>query len=209
MYDALWVQKHNGSPTDFHHGSLVITVCYYNEKVNQPEEEVDTSRNQFKDTGLLIGLSSNGPWTHVQSVLPLGKIPIEVINGHVALEVTMNDGQKKATLRSLVTVFNQTDVAMEICVCPLSSLSGQQGTSSLFDNEPIVIGEEIFENQRYQLLAGWGSRWPGHFLPTDPGRWSTRDMQKSSQSRVMHAIVLFYWNLNFNFIWLLISFFFF
>jgi hypothetical protein len=182
-------EQENGTSADAGHGSLVVTICYYIEKAHQPEEETDMNRNQFKDIGFLIGLSSSGPWTHVRSVLPLGKTPIKLANGHVALEVHLSDGQKRATLRSLVSIINQTDAAVEICVCPLSLISVQHGTSALIDDEPIVIVEEIFENQRYQILVGWGSKWPGHFLPTDPRRWSTRDTQTSSQSRVIHTII--------------------
>ena len=32
----------------------------------------------------------------------------------------------------------------------------------------------LFENQRYQPVRGWGSKFPGHLLPTDRGRWSDR-----------------------------------
>merc|ERR1719248_567890 len=37
-----------------------------------------------------------------------------------------------------------------------------------------LVVEEVFENQRYQPFRGWGSLWPGHFLPTDCGKWSDR-----------------------------------
>ena len=38
-----------------------------------------------------------------------------------------------------------------------------------------TVVEEIFECQRHQPFRGWGSKWPGHFLPTDQlNRWNVR-----------------------------------
>lgn len=39
-----------------------------------------------------------------------------------------------------------------------------------------AVVDEVFENERLQPFRGWGSTWPGHFLPTDKVlRWSLRD----------------------------------
>jgi hypothetical protein len=32
----------------------------------------------------------------------------------------------------------------------------------------------VFEYQRYQPIVNWGSDYPGHLLPTDPGRYVMR-----------------------------------
>jgi hypothetical protein len=46
--------------------------------------------------------------------------------------------------------------------------------SSTLLHQAVVM--ELYENQRYQPFRGWGSTWPGHFLPTDRTlRWSLRD----------------------------------
>lgn len=38
-----------------------------------------------------------------------------------------------------------------------------------------VVVDEVFENERWQPIWGWGHSWPGHFLPTDPcRRWCRR-----------------------------------
>lgn len=36
----------------------------------------------------------------------------------------------------------------------------------------------VFEYQRWEPIKGWGSTYPGHLLPTDPGCWSTVNGQK-------------------------------
>jgi hypothetical protein len=38
-----------------------------------------------------------------------------------------------------------------------------------------VHHEVVYEYQRWQPVIGWGSKYPGHLLPTDPGKWSTMD----------------------------------
>jgi hypothetical protein len=55
-----------------------------------------------------------------------------------------------------------------------------------------AIVEEIFENERHQPFRGWGSTWPGHFLPTDKvHRWSVRKIDPSGvpSSQTMSKVV--------------------
>lgn len=41
----------------------------------------------------------------------------------------------------------------------------------------VVVEEEVFENERFQPFRGWGSLWPGHFLPSDRiGRFGDRQV---------------------------------
>jgi hypothetical protein len=45
-----------------------------------------------------------------------------------------------------------------------------------------AVVEEVFESERLQPFRGWGSTWPGHFLPTDAClRWSRRGDAAPSQ----------------------------
>jgi hypothetical protein len=45
-----------------------------------------------------------------------------------------------------------------------------------------AVVEEVFESERLQPFRGWGSTWPGHFLPTDAClRWSRRGDVAPSQ----------------------------
>ncbi|XP_024542530.1 uncharacterized protein LOC9648284 isoform X1 [Selaginella moellendorffii] len=136
-----------------------------------------------KDYGLLFSCRPDGPWESLRCVLPFATIPKTVGEQQVAVDVTMDQGRKHATFRSLVIVANNTDMALEVAICPYSLLhtpNDTDGGATSLDNSTRV-DEECFENQRYQPLAGWGSKWPGHLIPTDPGRWSTRDFTQSSQ----------------------------
>ena len=50
--------------------------------------------------------------------------------------------------------------------------------------EPWIIKDrEVWELQRWEPLGlGWGSLYPGHLYPTDPGRWTSRDQRRSTMS---------------------------
>ncbi|GMH45723.1 hypothetical protein BSKO_13686 [Bryopsis sp. KO-2023] len=47
---------------------------------------------------------------------------------------------------------------------------------SLPKEDPTIVVESVFENERLQPFRGWGHSWPGHFLPTDKCRhWSLQN----------------------------------
>ena len=49
------------------------------------------------------------------------------------------------------------------------------------DCEPWILADrEVWELQRWEPFVGWGSTWPGHLYPTDPSRWTSRDMLRST-----------------------------
>ncbi|KAL3679175.1 hypothetical protein R1sor_022131 [Riccia sorocarpa] len=166
-------------------GSISVSMFFFSSASNQPASGEGTSGFQKEevlgsDIGLWLSANSEGPWTGLRSVLTLGTVPRQIGEQHLAVEVTMQQGLKHVKVRSLVMVVNKTDIELSVCICPLSLLNTPDGGRSAGD-ELDVVTEEIFENQRFQPLAGWGSKWPGHLMPTDPGRWSSRDYSVSSQ----------------------------
>ena len=42
--------------------------------------------------------------------------------------------------------------------------------------------DDVFENQRWQPLRGFGASYPGHLLPTDCGAWSNLDCTSGARS---------------------------
>lgn len=86
----------------------------------------------------------------------------------------MRNGKKHAIFRGLATVVNDSDVNLDILVCHVSKIQ-DSGSST-----PNIVVEEIFENQRYHPISGWGNKWPG-FQGSDPACWSTRDFSCSSK----------------------------
>lgn len=132
-----------------------------------------------------VGPSNDGPWTSVGLNYALGPAPWFIGNDAVASEIVLDSGVKHLFIRSLVVVQNDADFTIEVSLLP-KPIVGKAGIQleSEFEHQPPdegVIVEEVFENERYQPISGWGSSWPGHLLPTDPGHWSKRDFTNSSE----------------------------
>jgi hypothetical protein len=78
------------------------------------------------------------------------------------------DGHESPEASSGSSVINEVDVFL-----PALNESVEYSAPSLPPERTVV--EEIFECQRHQPFRGWGSKWPGHFLPTDQlNRWNVR-----------------------------------
>jgi vacuolar protein sorting-associated protein 13A/C len=135
------------------------------------------------DIGLWLAVSPQGPWTGLRSILPATTVPKEMGRRPLAVEVTMQQNQKCVKVRSLITILNNTDMALDICLSPFHLLYTPDGSTKNMEGKLSTVMEEIFENQRYQPLAGWGSKWPDHMLPGDPSRWSNRDYSNIYQVR--------------------------
>lgn len=129
------------------------------------------------EVGFWVGLGPDGPWESFGSILPLSVVPKSLNQNTFAFEVVMRNGKKHATLRALAIILNDADIKLEVSICPAyisNSLTNVERGST-----PLVT-EEIFENQRYLPISGWGNKGSG-FDSNDPGRWSTRDFSYSSK----------------------------
>ncbi|ONK67151.1 uncharacterized protein A4U43_C06F16540 [Asparagus officinalis] len=158
-------------------GTLVMSTSYFERSANMNSQMgMASSVNDDGDVGFWIGLRPDGPWEKFGSTLPLSIVPKSLDRKPFAFEVVMRNGKKHATLRALAVVVNLADVKLEVSVCPAYTHSlMNQGRSAT----PLVM-EEVFENQRYQPISGWGSR-GSSFQGNDPGHWSTRDFSYSSK----------------------------
>lgn len=167
-------------------GQIVVSMYFFSTKSEKKEKMAGfDSKDDTKgvDIGLWLSISPQGPWTGLRSVLPATTVPKDIGRRPVAVEVSMQQNQKCVKLRSLIMVFNNTDIPLDVCLCPFPLLNTPEWNTKNSETAPSTVMEEIFENQRYQPLAGWGSKWPGHMLPGDPSRWSNRDYSKTSSVR--------------------------
>ncbi|KAL2636221.1 hypothetical protein R1flu_007700 [Riccia fluitans] len=156
-------------------------------KINIQKQLFSSAPEISKDTGtheelgsLQLSLTPDGPWNQVGLNYALGAAPWQVNEDTMASEFYVEGGVKHLLIRSLVVVQNGTEFDVEVSLCMVSALGSK--TSIVENGASDIVEEEVFENQRYQPLIGWGSRWPGHLLPTDPGRYSDRHLKESSEA---------------------------
>jgi vacuolar protein sorting-associated protein 13A/C len=156
---------------------LVLSTCFV-ERNNQTEFNNEKGHKNYddKEIGFWIGLSHDGPWESFGSVLPLTIVPKSINDNHFAFDVSMRDGMKYATLRALAVVSNDSDVKLEVSVCPLGMISGLQSSTSEV--------EEVFENQMYQPISGWGNKSSGA-RGNESCNWSNRDFSHLSKVAVL------------------------
>ncbi|KAF9594340.1 hypothetical protein IFM89_030469 [Coptis chinensis] len=161
-------------------GCLLISTSYFERKtIAKLQMEKESGNGIDKDVGFCIGFGPEGPWESFRSSMPLSVVPKTLKENFIALETAMKNGKKHAIFRGLTTVVNDSEVKVDLCVCPVYALHFQTLSNSE-TNEQNVVVEEVFENQRYQPISGWGNKWPG-FRGNETGRWSTRDFSYSSK----------------------------
>lgn len=157
------------------HGFLSVSTSYFERNTTANFQRDAESRDASdKDIGFWVRLGTEGEWASIRSLLPLSVVPKSLQGEFIAMEVVMRNGKKHAIFRGLATVVNDSDVNLDISVCHESVIQ-DSGSSS----HNIEV-EEIFENQRYQSISGWGNKWSG-FRGNDPGHWSTDDFSYSSK----------------------------
>ncbi|KAK3025351.1 hypothetical protein RJ639_043860, partial [Escallonia herrerae] len=158
-------------------GCLIASTSYFERKTvaNFPDD-VEDGKDVDRDVGFLLGLAPEGAWEYFRSFLPPSIITKALKGNFIAMEVVIKNGKKHAVVRGLATVANDSDAKLDISVCHVSMVDGHNLSLESGGN---TVVEEIFENQRYNPISGWGNKWPG-FRGNDPGRWSTRDFSYSS-----------------------------
>ncbi|PPS09246.1 hypothetical protein GOBAR_AA11376 [Gossypium barbadense] len=167
---------HSNNVEDTHgHVKIFVSTSYFERNTTAIFQRDAESRDASdKDIGFWVRLGSEGSWESVRSLLPLSVVPKSFQSEFIAMEVVMRNGKKHAIFRGLATVVNDSDVNLDISVCHVSM------TQDSGSNTPNIVVEEIFENQRYHPISGWGNKWPG-FQGSDPACWSTRDFSCSSK----------------------------
>lgn len=159
-------------------GVILVSTSLLEKKASANfQRQVENVTNADNEVGFWIGLHPEGPWESFRSVLPLSVAPRTMDEHLFAFEVVTKNGKKHAILRSLGVVVNDTDVVIEVCLCPVSAVA-RTALSKLETNN--VVLEEVFENQRYHPVTGWRSKLPGS-RDSEPQRWSTRNFSFSSK----------------------------
>ncbi|XP_062223332.1 uncharacterized protein LOC133922148 [Phragmites australis] len=159
-------------------GVLVLSSCYIERSTHSNFQSwKDSISNAESD--FWIGLSPDGPWESFTAVFPLSIIPKSLNNNHFAFEVTMRNGKKHTTLRGLAVIANDADIQLEVSVCPVNMLNSSVLNARSTSSTSAI--DEIFENQWYRPITGWGTN-PSNDHGNDLRQWSSRDCSYSTKA---------------------------
>ncbi|KAF5752107.1 hypothetical protein HS088_TW01G00014 [Tripterygium wilfordii] len=125
--------QHDGVEDVPNSGSLLVSTSYFERNMiaNFQRDTVSESVHD-RDIGFWVGLSQDGKWESVRSLLPLSVVPKSLQNDYIAMEVVMKNGRKHAIFRGLATVVNDSDMKFDISICHISLMQGMNHKNSDF-----------------------------------------------------------------------------
>lgn len=160
---------------------MVVSTSYIEQNADvNIQRGIESTTSTERDVGFCVGLGPDGPWESFDPVLALSVVPKSFDGNLFAFEVVMRNGKRHAILRALAIIVNDSDIKLEVSLCPASMLSNP--VPNMGPNSATIVTEEVFENQRYQPISGWGNK-SSSYRGNDPGCWSTRDFSYSSKVR--------------------------
>lgn len=129
-----------------------------------PMSETENTEQSFgsrKSGFLQISPSRKGPWTSVRLNYASRAACWRLGNDVVASEVSVNDGNRYVTIRSLVSVYNNTDFILDLCLNPKASNESMRQLNDTMKSRGIQIEgngpetDEAFETEKYNPSTGW------------------------------------------------------
>lgn len=132
--------------------------------VQNSEVENDSQLSTYNGRGsgfIQISPSKEGPWTTVRLNYSAPAACWRLGNDVVASEVSVKDGNRYVNIRSLVSVHNNTDLVLDLCLTSKSSWEQNIALRNSNNSEPIDIEEnkvqidEFFETETYNPHKGW------------------------------------------------------
>ena len=106
-----------------------------------------------------ISPTRGGPWTIVRLNYAAPAACWQFGNSLVASEVSVNDSNRYVIIRSMVSVRNDTDIVLDLCL----KLSASSQKNMPGEDEKMVVTrernqfvtDEFFENEQYNPAVGW------------------------------------------------------
>lgn len=133
--------------------------------VMSPRPEVE-SRNQpvcakRKSGHIQISPSKEGPWTTVRLNYAAPAACWRLGNDVVASEVSVKDGNRYVNIRSLVSVHNNTDFILDLCLVSKASTENVRPQDDASNSKGLQIDgrnvktDEFFETEKCDPTIGW------------------------------------------------------
>ncbi|XP_008465914.2 uncharacterized protein LOC103503494 isoform X1 [Cucumis melo] len=129
----------------------------------KPEfENIYQSKKGGRKSGSIqISPSRTGPWTTVRLNYATPAACWRLGNDVIASQVTVKDSSRYVTIRSLVSVQNNTDFILDVCLMSKHYKEGihlldETGNSDgSITGSNMVVVEEFYETEKYIPTAGW------------------------------------------------------
>ncbi|KAG8382460.1 hypothetical protein BUALT_Bualt05G0079500 [Buddleja alternifolia] len=128
-----------------------------------PKSETENFENSFngyrKSGSIQISPTREGPWTTLRLNYGAPAACWRLGNDVVASEVSVNEGNRYVSIRSLVSVRNNTDFTLDLCLKPRATdgnakpITGEREDTQYDGSE--FETEELFESEKYNNTHGW------------------------------------------------------
>ncbi|XP_057487524.1 uncharacterized protein LOC130773593 isoform X2 [Actinidia eriantha] len=125
-------------------------------------EDNKPSRTGGRKSGFIqISPTREGPWTTVRLNYAAPAACWRLGNDVVASEVSIKDGNRYVTIRSLASVRNNTDFTLDLCLQLRASDGDMRPLEDATESEEIQTGvnrfekDEFFETEKYNPTIGW------------------------------------------------------
>ncbi|OVA12725.1 Pleckstrin homology domain [Macleaya cordata] len=125
------------------------------------EENDSQTLSNVKKHGLIqISPTKDGPWTTVKLNYAAPAACWRLGNDVVASEVSVKDGNKFVNIRSLVSISNNTDFILDVCLTLKDSNENMKSIDDNKQEEKEIAGDrfdtdEFFETEKYNPTIGW------------------------------------------------------
>lgn len=132
-----------------------------------PANEVEDNELSFpggrKHGFIQISPTREGPWTTVRLNYAAPAACWRLGNYVVASEVSIKDGNRYVNIRSLVSVRNNTDFTLDVCLKLKNSVSdgnmrpleGASKSEQIGMDVNSILTDEFFETEKYDPTLGW------------------------------------------------------
>ncbi|KAK4262505.1 hypothetical protein QN277_028058 [Acacia crassicarpa] len=160
-----WMDLSPESSTNFqdgYHKSCGKLRCAILVQNSEVENDCQLSTSEDHQSGFIqISPSKEGPWTTVRLNYSAPAACWRLGNDVVASEVSVKDGNRYVNIRSLVSVHNNTNLVLHLCLTSQTSCEKNNPPSNSNSSEPIQIDgkqaqtEEYFETEKYDPQIGW------------------------------------------------------
>ncbi|XP_043715720.1 uncharacterized protein LOC122664096 isoform X2 [Telopea speciosissima] len=126
----------------------------------QVENDEQASTSSRKHGSIQISPTREGPWTTVRLNYAASAACWRLGNDVVASEVNVKDGNIYVIIRSLVSVSNNTDIVLDLCLKAKSGCTSLRPINDGVEHEQALEAdrfetEEFFETEKYNPDIGW------------------------------------------------------